>query len=210
MISLSLGMFSAANAVTVTSSYSYTGDICDDFDADGGVTGNDFNDCDEIVQNAGPIGSFAMELLGLRSHIVSDAVFALSVRVADLFAVGGSNNPRENFGFYLDGLYLGALFDASTDDEAVKSASLAASVQQNINGSTISDSSISLNFSVAASDIAPIVQDGKISAIFDFSGDVNSMRDIEFSVTYEAVPLPASGAVLLLGLAGLGWARRKA
>jgi len=60
VLSTSLGAFSAAHAVTVSASYSYSGDICDDFDADGGVSGTDFNDCDEIVQDGGEVGLFGL------------------------------------------------------------------------------------------------------------------------------------------------------
>lgn len=210
VLSTSLGAFSAAHAVTVSASYSYSGDICDDFDADGGVSGTDFNDCDEIVQDGGEVGLFGMELLGLRSHIVSDAIFTLTVRVADLFAVDGSNNAVEAFGLLLDDLFLGTLFDANTYDEAAVSTSLAASVESNIPTSGNSDTSIDLNFTVAEALIAPLVQDQKMTAWFDFQGDVNSFRDVDLTVTYEAVPLPASALFLLLGLAGLGVARRRA
>jgi len=180
------------------------------FDADGGVSGTDFNDCDEIVQDGGEVGLFGMELLGLRSHIVSDAIFTLTVRVADLFAVDGSNNAVEAFGLLLDDLFLGTLFDANTYDEAAVSTSLAASVESNIPTSGNSDTSIDLNFTVAEALIAPLVQDQKMTAWFDFQGDVNSFRDVDLTVTYEAVPLPASALFLLLGLAGLGVARRRA
>jgi len=209
ILSLTFGAFSAANAVTVTSTYSYVGDICDDFDADGGATGADFNDCNEIVQDGGATGLFGMELLGLRAHIVSDALFTLSVQVADLFSVGGGNNPNEAFGFSLDNVFLGNLFDDSTADEAAINGSLAASVQANIDASPKSDSAIDLSFSVAAADIAPIIQDGRMTAWFDFSGDVNSMRNIELTVNYAAIPLPAGGALLLAGLLGLGAVRRR-
>ena len=207
--SLSLGVFSAAQATTVTSSYSYLGDICDDFDADGGVSGTDFNDCDQIVFEDRSMGTFAMELLGLRAHIVSDAIFTFSVRVADVFAFGGGNNSRERFGFSLDNLFLGTLFDQSTDDEALLSPSLAASVQANIERSFSSDSPIDLTFSVGKADIAPNLQDGRLTALLNFQGDVNSIRDIEFSVTYAAVPVPASRLLLALGLLGLRAAGRR-
>jgi len=67
LVSLSIGGFattdnSAANAVTVASNFSYSGDICDDFDADGGVSGTDYNDCDQMVFENGPVGTFTMEL----------------------------------------------------------------------------------------------------------------------------------------------------
>jgi len=65
VLSTSLGAFSAAHAVTVSASYSYSGDICDDFDADGGVSGTDFNDCDEIVQDGGEVGLFGLICLPL-------------------------------------------------------------------------------------------------------------------------------------------------
>ncbi len=209
LIAASTGVFAPAQAVTVTSSASYIGDICDDFDADGGQSGTDFNDCDEIVHNGGPVGSFTMELLGLRSHIVSDALFTLSVRVADLFGADGQNNPGERFGLWLDGLNLGVLFDGSTDDEAIVSDSLAASVQANIDTAGISDDAVNLSFFVAQADLTPVVRDQRISAVFDFQGDVNSIRDVQMSVTYAAVPLPLSGLLLGMGLAGFGLARRR-
>ncbi len=212
---LTLGIASfaplTAQAVSVTASSSYIGDICDDFDADGGPSGIDFNDCKDAVQNGGPVGLFGLEVLGLRSHIVSDAVFTISASVADLFLVGGGNNPIEHFGFSLDNIFLGTLFDESTVDEAIINAGLAASVEDNIAASTGSDSSIELNFSMSAAEIAPIVQDQRITAWFDFQGaGVNSMRNLTLSVSYEAVPLPASGLFLVFGLAGLGLARRRA
>lgn len=209
LITLASGAFTAANAVTVSSAYSYVGDICDDFDADGGVSGTDFNDCNQLVHENGPVGRFSMELLGLRAHIVSDAIFNFSVRVADLFAVGGGNNPKERFGFSLDTLSLGTLFDGSTADEAAQSASLATAVQSSIDASYSSDSSLDLTFSVAGADIAPSLQDGKLTAYLDFKGDVNSFRDIDFSVSYAAIPLPATGLLLGLGLAGFGFAGRR-
>ena len=206
---VSLGVFAPAHATTVTSSYSYVGDICDDFDTDGGVSGTDFNDCDQIVFEDRPVGTFAMELLGLRAHIVSDAIFTFSVRVADVFAVGGGNNAGERFGISLDTLFLGTLFDQTTADEALISPGLAASVQASIDASTSSDGSLDLSFAVSGADIAPSLQDGRLTALLDFQGDVNSMRDIDFSVTYTAVPLPASGLVLAFGLVGLFALRRK-
>ncbi len=199
-----------AEAVTVTGSYTYIGDICDDFDADGGASGTDFNDCDEIVQsNGSPVGTFGMNISGLNPRISSDATFSLSVRVADLFGVGGGNNPRESFGFRLEDYRLGNLFDETTADEAAINAGLAASVQSSIDASTASSGAVNLIWTMAAADLYPIVQDGTIGGYFDFTGDVNSMRDIDFSVTYAAVPVPASGALIVAGLGLLGFMRRK-
>jgi len=104
---------------------------------------------------------------------------------------------------------LGTLFDDTTSDEAALSPSLAASVQANIDNATSSDSSFDLNFSLASDVIAPALQDGKLTAFLDFKGDVNSIRDIDFSVTYAAIPLPAAGLLLAFGLAGAGMVRRK-
>lgn len=208
---MALSAATAAQAVTVTQSSSYSGDVCDDFDSDGGTSGNDFNDCNEIIQNGAPIGYFTMDLLGLNPNPISSALFTVSSTVFDLFDVGGGNNPTENFALSFDGFSLGTLFDASTSDEARVSPSLANSVQSNIDASTKSDSAVLLSFSLAIADFEPLVNDGKITALFDFSNDsnVNSFRDVTISVTYAAVPLPLGLALLLTAIGGLGLAGRR-
>ena len=197
----------AANALTVTSSNSYIGDICDDFDSNGGATGTDFNDCNEIVQNGGPLGLFSLGLENLKSFATSAAHFDVSVRISDLFGVGGGNNPIENFALRLDNYALGTLFDASIHDEALINAGLAQSVQANIDASTASHGPINLAFSLTVGEITPLIADGRIDMFFDFSSDggVNSMRDISISVNYSAVPLPAGGIPFVLALAAVGF-----
>jgi len=201
----------AAQAVTVTQSSTYIGDVCDDFDSDGGTSGTDFNDCNEIIQNGAPMGYFTMDLLGLNPLATSSALFTISSTVFDLFNTGGGNNSSENFALSFDGFSLGTLFDASTADENAVSPSLANSVQSNIDASTKSDSAVSLSFSLALADFKPLVNDGKITALFDFSNDsnVNSFRDVVVSVTYAAVPLPLGLGLLLAAFGGLGFVARR-
>ena len=207
------GLFSvtAAQAVTVTQTSTYIGDVCDDFDSDGGTSGTDFNDCNQAIQNGGPLGYFTMDLLGLNPLPTSSALFTITSSVFDLFNAGGGNNPFESFGFALDSLNFGTLFDGTTSDEAAVNAELPTSVQSNIDASTKSDSPISLSFSLALAEFEPLVNDGKITALFDFGNDsnVNSFRDVSISVTYAAVPLPIGFGLLLVALAGLGFVARR-
>ena len=206
--SFSFGSLSAAYGATVSASAIHIGDVCDDFDADGGDTNADFNDCDEIIHNGGPIGQFSLDLLGLKRDPLSDGTFTISARKADLFQVGGGNNPLERFGFGLDYLNFGTLFDGSTADETAINPSLGAAVDQSIADSVGSDTAIDLTFTLAQNILAGIVGDGQISALFNFQGDVNSIRDLSVSVTYAAVPLPLGGALMLGGLAVFGASRR--
>lgn len=201
----------AAFTYAKNASVSYFGDICDDFDADGGLSGTDFNDCGEIVQNDGPVGSFSFTLDDLSKGIVSDAAFSLTAYRADLFRAGGGNSRNEYFGFSLDDFGLGTLFDETVADEAKINPWLASSVEANIEKARRSDDSIELSWNMPKVEIWPLIQDKSISATFAFSDEINSMRDVKLSVSYDATPVPVPfGAMMMAtGIAALGFAGRR-
>jgi hypothetical protein len=212
---------SAASAATYSASY--TGDVCS---IPPSVPGSE--DCAVIQQAGSPTGEFELKLNGLDANISSDAKITVTSTNADLFrtdAQGGSstarNNPDEYFGFSLDTLFLGILFDASTADEAAINAGLAVSVQSNIDATgDQSVAPINLEFILPKAQAASLVADGMISATFNFAFpldvnyNVNLFNNPAVTIEYDTkapsvVPLPASSLLLLAGLGGLATLRRK-
>ena len=194
----------ASNAATQTPGTTFSGNAC----TLGGQT-----DCAALGQGGDP-GVYTLSLTGLRPDPMGEASFAFFAEQADLYDMFGANDPDQNFRFSIDGNEVGLLFDVNTTDEAAESQELADSVDGSIDAAEGSIDEMSLNFTLSQAEFAPLIADRALSIAFDFSGStepVTIFENVTFSVEYETASVPAQAPFLLLlaGLAGLGFVRRK-
>lgn len=182
---LMLGWGLPAHALTVSYAATGLGNICKIYDTN---PLNGLNDCNEILQdNGNPLGVFSLGLTGLPVAATGGAEFQIWVQDADLFGPTGGNTTAEFFSLFLDNLLLGTLFEGNpADEDAGPAKGLAASVAANIASAGAAPHLLNLNFFLPAAAFAPLIADGTLTAIFDFSSDRNTNRFLNptFSVSY--------------------------
>ncbi|MQY43262.1 VPLPA-CTERM sorting domain-containing protein [Epibacterium sp. SM1969] len=136
--------------------------------------------------------------------VIGNATFTFSVR-------GDLNWFGEYVDVSIDGFSLGRVFDNNPRNDAFDFYRDRATQQTELHtGSATIDQSVFAN----------LVSDGELNILFDFSPLVDwngAVRHLSGSITYDAgvdnsiapVPLPASAALLIGGLFGLGALRRR-
>ncbi len=204
-----------ASAATFTTSASFSGDLC----ATDSVGSGGFDDCATIAGNTGTVGVYELLLTGLNIAPTSDVTLRLTSSFADLFNTNGTDNSGERFRLTVGGQNFGRLFDGSTADEAVINAGLGASVAQNITDNiarTATNKSagpMDISFDISAALFANLRSGSNLSVGLDFREDLNINRfsDPTVLISYQtaAVPLPASGLMLLAGVGAVAAIKRR-
>lgn len=205
----------SASAATFTTSASFSGDLCaTDSNRAGG-----FDDCATIAGNTGTVGVYELLLTGLDTAPASDVTLRLTSTFADLFNTNGTDNSIERFRLIIGGQNFGRLFDGSAADETTINAELGASVAQNIADNIArpvanrSAGPVDISFDISAALFDNLRSGDSLSVELDFRQDlnINAFFDPTVSVSYSvaAVPLPATGMMLLAGLGGMAALRRR-
>ncbi len=189
------------NAQVVALSAVFDGDLCaTDVDPAG-----DLDDCATIAGNAGQRGLHEFLFEGVQTDVAGDMVIAITASDADLFADPGQNNPDERFRLIVDGVDFGLLFDGTEGDEAAANASLAISVQENIQASTGSAAPMALRFTLPQDQSAMMLSDGVLSVQLDFREDrnINRFSDTVVQISYPVAAPPPDLEFLLAEIARL-------
>lgn len=190
-----VGSFSATNAAAVTITASTSASEWDPAPISG--------DPPDLLDD------LSLTLSGLPTGAISALSVTFKVR-ADL------NDANENVTMSIDGFSFGIWLDENLGNDTI-----ADSVGDS--GGPFANQSFATFTGTASIPYAlflPLIADGSLVALFDFSSDVHDLANpplngfelpefAEFSVSYEVVPEPGTVALLGIGLTVLGLTRRK-